>query len=166
MLTSNNNHDIWEIFSLVLFPFQVLHSLARGGKVNLHQSGTKTLPSPLSQAGFCTTIPQQSLLWADKSHFSASRPTPPAASTELLLRPWYVFKPFLFGYKVSVRQHCSSGCLPWGLRYCWSLGWWPLCNQIKIAGEYFKDMKLFSWGVWCLWAGFIDVKPFSTRGQC
>lgn len=105
-------------------------------------------------------------VWADKSHFSASRPTPPPASTELLLRPWYIFKPFLFGYKVSVRQHCSSGCLPWGLRYCWSLGWWPLCNQIKIAGEYFKDMKLFSWGVWCLWAGFIDVKPFSTRGQC
>lgn len=149
MLTNSNNHDIWETFSLALFPFQVLHFMTQGLKTYLHQSDPKTFPSPSSQGGFCTAIPAGFFSACVNWHISFLCLHTNQHSAELLPRPWYIFKQFLFGYKASVSQHCSSVCLPRGCRYCWSLGWWPLCYQIKIAGEYFKDTELFSSGVWC-----------------
>lgn len=54
ILSNTNNQDVWETFSLLLFPFQILHFLAQGGKSYLYQTDPKTFPSPLSQGGFCT----------------------------------------------------------------------------------------------------------------
>lgn len=155
--TNNNNHDIWEFLSFLFFPFQGLHLLGSREDSLFVPKWHQSLQLPLQE--ICPKVFTQwsqriiaacviwliSFLWIDANIMLV-------ASTELLTCPLYIFKQFLFGCKVSISRHFSSICLPWGLSYCWSIGWQPLCYQIKIAWKYIKDIWaiLLRYVTWCL----------------
>lgn len=94
---------------------------------------------------------------ADTSHFSANT----TSSINRAARASLIhFRQFLFGYKVSVSQHCSTACLPWGLRD-WLMA--TLLPNKNCWGIFQGHKAVLPRGVTgCSWAVFIDVKPLLT----
>lgn len=156
---------------LFFFPFQILPLLGSRKAILFLPKWPEPFPSLARHLSRCVDCCSQwiiaahvnwliSLLWIDVNIMSV-------ASTALLTCPWYIFKQFLFGCKVSVRGHLSRICLPWGLRYL--LKHWLIATSLHNK----NCLKIYQGHMSCslevrdvmFVPVFIDVKPVSVRGQ-